>query len=277
MLSFNIEIILFIGEKFCGCMFFSKYLLSDILNVSNNYLYIFFNYRINFLLYIKYVYFLNKKLLNWPLSYFFKNDYFYKTEILFDVGVLIPRYEIYIFIDKLINVIYKYEIKNILELGIGSGAISLILSMCKKLNIIGVDFDLNSFFFSNKNLYNLKILNIEFYYNNWDIFYCNKFKFDIIFSNPPYICFESFVFLTDNLVPFESKKSLLSDNFGFNSIIFIIKMSYIFLNKKGILIIEHGYRQSFMIRKIFFYFGYFNVNTYIDKNYFDRITIGVKY
>lgn len=277
MLFFSIKDILLIGKNICGCIFFSNFLLCNILSVSSNYLLVFYNIKINFLLYSKYLYLLHKKLLGWPLAYIFKNHFFYKVEIFLDIGVLVPRYETYIFINKLLNIIVKNNSNKFLELGYGSGVLSLLLGSCDNLSVNGVDNDLNSFFYSIKNMYNFNISNINFYYNSWNIFYCFELKFDIIFSNPPYICFDSFVIINNYLIPFESKISLFSDNYGINDIIFIIKISYNFLKHGGFLIIEHSYRHSFIIRKIFYYFGYNFVNTYIDSLYLERITIGKKY
>ncbi|QQG46846.1 MAG: hypothetical protein HYZ30_00130 [Candidatus Azosocius agrarius] len=276
MFSISINNILLIGKNLYNCFNFSIYLLSNILNVSTNYLFIFYDIKINFLLYSKYIYLSNKKLFGWPIGYILKKEKFYKIDVLLDIGILVPRYETSIFLEKLFNVIYKYNITNILELGYGTGIMSLLLGNFKFLFVKGIDSDLNSFFYAIKNLYNLKNFNIDFYYNNWTMFYCNKYDFDIIFSNPPYINFDSFIFLNNNLIPFESKKSLLSNNFGLCEIIFIIRFSYMCLNKKGFLLIEHGFRHSFIVRKILIYFGYVYVNTYTDQYYYDRITIGVK-
>ena len=276
MYNFTIQKILLIGNNICKCDIFSKNLLSNVLKVSNNYLFIFFDIKVNFLLYFEYLYLLNKKLLGWPLSYIFKNEFFFKINIFLDIGVLVPRYETYIFINKLLNIIRYYNFSYILEYGFGSGIISLFLGTCKCLSLYGVDNDLNSFFIAVKNLYNLKIINNVYYYNNWTVFYCYNKNFNIIISNPPYVNFFSFVVLNNNLIPFESKKSLLTNYNGMHDIIFIAKISYIILQKNGFLIIEHGYRHSFLIRKIFFYFGYLSVNTYIDQCFVDRITIGKK-
>ena len=84
-----------------------------------------------------------KKLLNkYPIQYLIGYVDFYGYKIFVNDSVLIPRYETEFLVEKLIKYIKKYyksEKVNILDIGTGSGCISIALQKMLDCNITAVD------------------------------------------------------------------------------------------------------------------------------------------
>ena len=146
----------------------------------------------------------------YPLQYAIGKWNFYGLDLLVDKRALIPRYETEILVDLIIN--DNSNNKKILDIGTGSGAISLALSKnLKDSKIIGVDISKNAIDLANENKIKLNINNVEF--KESDIFSNIDEKFDIIVSNPPYINKEDFEKL-DNKLYYEPQNALYGGEDG---------------------------------------------------------------
>ena len=125
-----------------------------------------------------------------PVQYIVGNVDFYGLNIKVNKDVLIPRFETEELVEKTINYISKYFDKkvDIIDLGTGSGCISIALKKNIDSNIDAIDISENALKVAKENALN----------NNVDInFICkdmvqplNK-KYDVIISNPPYLRDES--------------------------------------------------------------------------------------
>ena len=125
-----------------------------------------------------------------PVQYIVGNVDFYGLNIKVNKDVLIPRFETEELVEKTINYISKYFDKkvDIIDLGTGSGCISIALKKNIDSNIDAIDISENALKVAKENALN----------NNADInFICrdmvqplNK-KYDVIISNPPYLRDES--------------------------------------------------------------------------------------
>lgn len=176
----------------------------------------------------------------YPLQYAIGKWNFYGLDLLVDKRALIPRYETEILVDLIIN--DNSNNKKILDIGTGSGAISLALSKnLKDSKIIGVDISKNAIDLANENKIKLNINNVEF--KESDIFSNIDEKFDIIVSNPPYINKEDFEKL-DNKLYYEPQNALYGGEDGLYFYKKIIKNAKNFLNKNGKIYLEIGYNQK---------------------------------
>lgn len=256
--------------------------IKDILEKNNNDLIIALTYLLNT---NKNLLFLNKeealdekienelKIINdkinegYPLQYAIGKWNFYGLDLLVDKRALIPRYETEILVDLIIN--DNSNNKKILDIGTGSGAISLALSKnLKDSKIIGVDISKNAIDLANENKIKLNINNVEF--KESDIFSNIEEKFDIIVSNPPYINKEDFEKL-DNKLYYEPKNALYGGEDGLYFYKKIIKNAKNFLNKNGKIYLEIGYDQKDSISDLLEEYGYKQIKSYRDFNDFDRI------
>ncbi len=256
--------------------------IKDILEKNNNDLIIALTYLLNT---NKNLLFLNKeetldekienelKIINdkinegYPLQYAIGKWNFYGLDLLVDKRALIPRYETEILVDLIIN--DNSNNKKILDIGTGSGAISLALSKnLKDSKIIGVDISKNAIDLANENKIKLNINNVEF--KESDIFSNIEEKFDIIVSNPPYINKEDFEKL-DNKLYYEPQNALYGGEDGLYFYKKIIKNAKNFLNKNGKIYLEIGYNQKDSISDLLEEYGYKQIKSYKDFNDFDRI------
>lgn len=256
--------------------------IKDILEKNNNDLIIALTYLLNT---NKNLLFLNKeealdekienelKIINdkinkgYPLQYAIGKWNFYGLDLLVDKRALIPRYETEILVDLIIN--DNSNNKKILDIGTGSGAISLALSKnLKDSKIIGVDISKNAIDLANENKIKLNINNVEF--KESDIFSNIDDKFDIIVSNPPYINKEDFEKL-DNKLYYEPQNALYGGEDGLYFYKKIIKNAKNFLNKNGKIYLEIGYDQKDSISNLLEEYGYKQIKSYKDFNDFDRI------
>lgn len=256
--------------------------IKDILEKNNNDLIIALTYLLNT---NKNLLFLNKeealdekienelKIINdkinegYPLQYAIGKWNFYGLDLLVDKRALIPRYETEILVDLIIN--DNSNNKKILDIGTGSGAISLALSKnLKDSKIIGVDISKNAIDLANENKIKLNINNVEF--KESDIFSNIEEKFDIIVSNPPYINKEDFEKL-DKKLYYEPQNALYGGEDGLYFYKKIIKNAKNFLNKNGKIYLEIGYDQKDSISNLLEEYGYKQIKSYRDFNDFDRI------
>ena len=203
----------------------------------------------------------------YPLQYAIGKWNFYGLDLLVDKRALIPRYETEILVDLIIN--DNSNNKKILDIGTGSGAISLALSKnLKDSKIIGVDISKNAIDLANENKIKLNINNVEF--KESDIFSNIDEKFDIIVSNPPYINKEDFEKL-DKKLYYEPQNALYGGEDGLYFYKKIIKNAKNFLNKNGKIYLEIGYDQKDSISDLLEEYGYKQIESYKDFNDFDRI------
>lgn len=203
----------------------------------------------------------------YPLQYAIGKWNFYGLDLLVDKRALIPRYETEILVDLIIN--DNSNNKKILDIGTGSGAISLALSKnLKDSKIIGVDISKNAIDLANENKIKLNSNNVEF--KESDIFSNIDEKFDIIVSNPPYINKEDFEKL-DNKLYYEPQNALYGGEDGLYFYKKIIKNAKNFLNKNGKIYLEIGYNQKDSISNLLEEYGYKQIKSYKDFNDFDRI------
>lgn len=189
----------------------------------------------------------------YPYQYITKNANFFGYDIYVDENVLIPRLDTEILVDCICRHIEeKYNKKDsirILEIGIGSGA--LIVAILKRLegysNIIidGIDISKGAIEVAKKNIekYNLEdkaniymkdILNEEI-----------EEKYDIIYSNPPYLTTDEMGEISDD-VRKEPSLALYGGEDGleyYRRIIGIITKNNN-LKEDGRLFLEIGYMQK---------------------------------
>ena len=86
--------------------------------------------------------------------------------------MLVPRPESEIIVEKILE--YDLEGKDLLELGIGSGIISISLGLeNKNLSVIGTDYSIDALMVANTNSKKLKAKNVIFLKHDWN----NKWLF----------------------------------------------------------------------------------------------------
>lgn len=213
---------------------------------------------------------IEKRKQNYPLQYIFGKWEFYGLELFVDESALIPRFETEILVDEIVKLNCKKD--KILDIGCGSGAISLALAKnLYKSYIYGVDISKEAINLSNKNKGKLNLQNVKFFES--DIFSnVDEKHFDIIVSNPPYIDDAEMKTLEKEL-SFEPQNALYGGQDGLFFYREIIINSLDYLSEKGVLAFEIGYNQMEIISNLLIENGFEILIAKKDFAGFDRILI----
>lgn len=185
-----------------------------------------------------------------PIAYIVEKKEFFGLEFYVKKGVLIPRPETEILVERAIELVRQTFSTNvrIIDLCTGSGAI--ILSIAQTLQngtFIGIDVSNIALKIANKNKKNFNLQNVKFIQK--DIFslsteYCQA---DILISNPPYISSKSIENLMPDVKNFEPNLAL---DGGKDGIDFYKQIARIGKNTKYILL-EIGIGMEKDVIKIF--------------------------
>ena len=160
----------------------------------------------------------------YPIQYLIGNVDFYGYKIMVNKNVLIPRFETETLVEKTLKYIdeYKFSKASVLEIGTGSGCISVALKKEKEdLEITATDISIGALKIAKKNakLNKCKLFN----------------NYDVLISNPPYLKETD---VLDEKTRFEPHNALFGgkDGLKFYPVIFGVAKKY--LNKKFLIALE---------------------------------------
>ena len=208
-----------------------------------------------------------KKLLEgYPIQYLIGYVDFYGYKIYVNENVLIPRYETEYLVQKTIN--YSKKIFNdkldILDLGTGSGAISIVLGRELNSIVTGVDISEDALNVAKKNAIENKV-SINFIKSN--MLDSVEGKYDIVVSNPPYIDIDEKIM--ESVKKYEPHLALYAKDNGLYFYKNILSNIKPYLKERFIIAFEIGWWQGSLIEKIAQeYFE--NSNILIEKDLTNR-------
>ena len=178
-----------------------------------------------------------------PFEYLFQKASFYGLDLHAKKGVLIPRFDSEILLEICLDELSKRDYKGILEIGFGSGALSIALAKHTGRKISACDISKKAFSLAKENA---KLHKVE---HLIDFQLCDfkkiKGKFDFIFSNPPYIARN---YPLDKWVQKEPKFALFGGKNGYETLAQIIKFAK--QNGAKTLVCEFGYNQRKILHTI---------------------------
>lgn len=220
--------------------------------------------------------FINERLNNRPIAYIVGNREFMGLDFYVQEGVLIPRPDTEVLVEEVIELGKSRGAINILDIGTGSGAITV--SLAKYLDnakITSVDISDIALEIGKKNAESNNV-NDRITFIKSDLFtnIDNNMKFDIIVSNPPYIKREVIETLDKQVKDFEPYNALEGGIDGLDFYRSITRQAKKYLNKDGILAYEVGHDQSEEVSKLMESDGYNNIYTIKDLQQIDRVVIG---
>ena len=206
-----------------------------------------------------------------PISKIFKKRDFYKSKFIISNDVLDPRPETELIVEIANKYIKKNDVKNILDLGTGSGCILLsVLKENKMINGLGIDLSKEAINIAQKNSKKLQVeKQSNFLISNW--MESINFKFDIVVSNPPYIPSKDIKKLSKDVKKFDPLISLDGGEDGLSCYRLIVKDLKRVITKNAIIIIEIGCNQSKLVEEIFKKNDFKLVKKYNDINGLDRV------
>ena len=194
---------------------------------------------------------------------------FEKFKIETDNKVFSPRIDVEIFVQAIQGIIRKDS--KILELGTGTGAISIALAKnYKDISILATDINKFAIKIAKKNSEINKVDKIiDFKESNW-FSNIKDNKYDFIITNPPYIPKENSSIFSKLSDP---KDSLYANKNGLADIYTIIKNSLNYLNNNSYLLIEHAHYQTLILKEYAKKFGFSYIKSQKDDLGFNRISI----
>ncbi|WP_242824230.1 peptide chain release factor N(5)-glutamine methyltransferase [[Clostridium] dakarense] len=222
---------------------------------------------------------INDRLNGRPVAYIVENREFMGLDFYVKEGVLIPRPDTEPLVEELIELCKDKNNINILDIGTGSGAITI--SLAKYLE----NASLTSFDISDIPLEvgkkNAISNNVEHKINfvKSDLFSAiedEDVEFDVIVSNPPYIRREDMKTLHTQVKDYEPYNALEGGVDGLDFYRDITKGSHEFLKQNGILAYEVGHDQAEDVCEIMKNNGYTKIYTKKDIQGIDRVVIGFK-
>ncbi|CAA6814364.1 MAG: Protein-N(5)-glutamine methyltransferase PrmC, methylates polypeptide chain release factors RF1 and RF2 [uncultured Sulfurovum sp.] len=201
-----------------------------------------------------------------PYEYIVGEASFYDIELKVEAGVLIPRPETEILIDLVAEIIDKKNLRNIAEIGVGSGAISVVLARkFPKLTIIATDICDAPIKVAQLNLEKYKVDNRVHIRKSSILDEVNE-AVELVVSNPPYIAND--FKLEKNVGEYEPKEALFGGRVGDE----LLKQIVLDVKAKDIkyLACEMGYDQKEPMTQFFNDIGVKYYKFYKDLAGFDR-------
>ncbi len=203
---------------------------------------------------------------NEPYEYIVGKASFYDIYLEVEEGVLIPRPETEILIDLVSDIIEKENITRIAEIGVGSGAISVVLARkFPELKIISTDICDAPLKVAGKNIDTFG-LNEQIELRRSNLIDDVPETLELVVSNPPYIA-EDFL-LESNVLDYEPKEALFGGRVGDE----LLKQIILDVKARDIkyLACEMGYDQKEPLQEFVNEIGVKSIEFYKDLAGFDR-------
>ena len=244
-----------------------EWMLCDLLKIDRSDIYVKFNCNISKRNFSNLKAWINQRLNNKPLQYITGKTEFYGHQLSVSPDVLIPRPETERLVDIAIDTIKNLSKPKILEVGTGSGCISIALGSAKKdANILSLDvsdcaLEIAKINTKKNNISNIKFLKLDFLES------IPKGQYDLIISNPPYISKNEMKEIMLDVKEFEPKIALTDNNDGLEFYRRFSNKAKKMINEKGSLILEVGIgSHPIRVREIFHSSGFNKIDLISDYN-----------
>lgn len=255
--------------------------LESLLDVDRIYIYTHGKEKVNDNIVDKFLELMKIRATGYPIQYILKEKEFMGLNFYIEEGVLIPRPDTEILVEYILHYIdknYPNKSINLLDLGVGSGAIALSIAHYKRnINVYGVDNSDIAMKVANINREKFNLDNVKLYKGNlFEGIEELGIKFHIIVSNPPYISSEEIDTLQKEVKDFEPMEALDGGEDGLDFYRKIISKSKKYLEEKGLLIFEIGCEQGKDVSNLFLKEGFENIEVLKDLQGLDRVVLGIK-
>lgn len=209
-----------------------------------------------------------------PVAYLTAEREFYSRRFRVGEGVLIPRPETELLVEKSLELVHGRERLRVLDLGTGSGVLAVTLALELGIaaeSVVAVDASSTALGYA---AWNAGVLGarVDFRQTDWFEGLEGHF-FDLIVSNPPYVR-EADEHLSLGDLRFEPRSALAAGADGLDDIRRIVSGARRHLAASGWLLIEHGYDQAASVRGLLAAASYLDIASASDLAGFERISLG---
>ena len=213
-----------------------------------------------------------KRIKRMPLQYITGSTEFYGNKFFLNENVLIPRQETERLVDICLKSINKLSAPKILEIGTGSGCISISIALIRSdAKILSIDISQNALKKAIINSDYHQTRNISFVELDF-LKELPKGHFDIIISNPPYISSGEMKNIMTDVKDYEPEIALTDFMDGLQFYERLSNVAPKLLNQEGSLIIEVGSKDHpDKVLKLFKSKGYNNIELFPDYNNDQRV------
>ena len=208
--------------------------------------------------------FINQRISKKPVSKIINQKSFWNFDLDVSKKVLIPRPETEVLIEMVTKEINKKNNLEFLDIGCGSGCISIsLLEHYKKSFGTGIDISKDAILNTKTNLSNYNLINrVKLLRKNIFTYRTDK-KFDLIISNPPYLKLSDYINLDAVIKRYEPKEALIGDNKeGLRFYKEIVKKFRNNIKLNGYFAFEIGDKQFLQIKKLLILNGFIVVSKY---------------
>lgn len=226
----------------------------------------------------KYLELINQRKEGKPLAYMIGKKEFYGRDFVVKEGVLIPRPDTEILVDKVLEILKnKKEYTSICDLCSGSGAVGISIQKNNEfINCTYVDNYDTPLKVTEENIY-MYDLKERSYITKSDLlefFIENNLELDGIVSNPPYIKSGEIKSLMKDVRDYEPIEALDGGEDGLDYYRKICEQAKSVLVENGFIAFEIPYNKAFDIMYIMTNNNFVNIDTYKDINDRDRVIVG---
>jgi release factor glutamine methyltransferase len=218
---------------------------------------------------------IKKRLEGTPLQYLLGNQEFMGLNFIVTESVLIPRQDTEILVEEIISRFKEETNLKILDIGTGSGAISISLAkFLRKASIVSLDISKAALVVAKLNAKKNEVEE-QITFIESDLFQNLTMdeSFDIIVSNPPYIPLKDILELQSEVKDYEPMLALDGGEDGLAFYREITKKSVDYLKKGGLLAYEIGYDQGIDVSKML-KDDFHHIEIIKDLQKHDRVVLG---
>ncbi len=210
-----------------------------------------------------------------PIAYLTGHREFWSLDFEVTADTLIPRPETELLVEKTLAILPAHEKLRVADLGTGSGAIAIALAHERKSwTLCALERCFAGTRVAQRNARHLGVSNIDFVNASW----CDALadaSLDAIVSNPPYIA-ELDPHLQQGDVRYEPVSALASGPEGLDDIKKLVADTPRILKTDGWILLEHGFSQAKMVRKLLNTKGFINIVTAHDLAGQERVSYAQK-
>ena len=202
-----------------------------------------------------------------PVSHIIGYKDFWKTRFYVNQSVLDPRPETELIVEKVVRL--SSSKLSVLDLGTGTGCIAISIALEKAdLEVFASDISLEALRVAKFNAKELGA-RVSFIHSDW--FANIKNTFDVIVSNPPYVCTSDLISLPLTVQRFEPRLALAAGELGLDCFRKIASKLNDYLNPGGIGVFEIGFNQMGAIKNLFETHGFKQIDSFFDLEGKERV------